>query len=141
MKPSEILRGLADALDAKEKMMRPISMAGALSPRIMPKPMMPSVVDVEVEPDCGCDDSEELAQQPDDIFVPPLQLKLELLKKATGVENIYDTHADEEDNGPVEYPGDQLHPDDYLALEKIKRNAGISPVVLDALGDDEPLDV
>jgi hypothetical protein len=78
MKPSEILRGLADALDAKEKMMRPISMAGALSPRIMPKPMMPSVV--EVEPDCGCDDSEELAQQPDDIFVPPLQLKLELLQ-------------------------------------------------------------
>jgi hypothetical protein len=139
MKPSEILRGLADALDAKEKMMQPISMAGALSPRIMPKTMMPSVAAIEVEPDCGCDDSEELAKQPDDIFVPPLQLKLELLKKATGVENIYD--SDDEEESPVEYPGDQLHPDDYLALEKIKRNAGISPVVLDALGDDEPLDV
>ncbi len=71
-----------------------------------------------------------LAKQPDDLFVPPLQLKLELLKKATDVENIY---ADEEE--------EQQEANSYDELAIIKRNAGISPVALDALGDDEPLDV
>ena len=93
MKPSEILRSLADMLDAKEQ-------------------------------------GPELAKQPDDIFVPPLQLKLELLKKATDVENIY---SDEEE--------EQQAANSYDELDMIKRNAGINPVVLDALGDDEPLDV
>jgi adenine-specific DNA methylase len=95
MKPSEILRSLADMLDAKAK-----------------------------------DQLPTLAKQPDDLFVAPLQLKLELLKKATDVENIY---ADEEE--------EQQEANSYDELAIIKRNAGISPVVLDALGDDEPLDV
>ena len=95
MKPSEILRSLADMIDAKEAEQKP-----------------------------------ELAKQPDDIFVPPLQLKLELLKKATDVENIY---SDEEE--------EQQAANSYDELAMIKRNAGINPVVLDALGDDEPLDV
>lgn len=97
MKPSEILRSLADMLDAKAQEQTP-----------------------------------ELAKQPDDLFVPPLQLKLELLKKATDVENIY---ADEEE---------QQAANSYDELNMIKRNAGLellNPVVLDALGDDEPLDV
>ena len=95
MKPSEILRSLADMLDAKAQEQTP-----------------------------------ELAKQPDDLFVPPLQLKLELLKRATDVENIY---ADEEE--------EQRAANSYDELDMIKRNAGINPVVLDALGDDEPLDV
>ena len=98
MKPSEILRSLADMLDAKARAQTP-----------------------------------ELAKQPDDLFVPPLQLKLELLKKATDVENIY---ADEEE--------EQAEANSYDELAMIKRNAGIrdtNPVVLDALSDDEPLDV
>jgi hypothetical protein len=66
---------------------------------------------------------------PDDIFIPPLQLKLELLKKATGVENVIDD--------PEQGEG-EAH--SYDELDTIKRNAGINPVVLDALGDDEPLD-
>jgi len=71
-----------------------------------------------------------LAQQPDDIFVPPLQLKLELLKKATGVENIYDEESEED-----------MAQHAYNELAAIKKNAGISVVALDAMGDDEPLDV
>ena len=96
MKPSEILRSLADMLAAKEQQ----------------------------------EQTPVLAKQPDDLFVPPLQLKLELLKKATDVENIY---ADEEE--------EQAEANSYDELDMIKRNAGINPVVLDALGDDEPLDV
>jgi hypothetical protein len=96
MKPSEILRSLADMLAAKEE----------------------------------AEQTPVLAKQPDDIFVPPLQLKLELLKKATDVENIY---SDEEE--------EQQAANSYDELDMIKRNAGINPVVLDALADDEPLDV
>ena len=99
MKPSEILRSLADMLAAKEQQ----------------------------------EQTPVLAKQPDDLFVPPLQLKLELLKKATDVENIYADEAEEEREA-----------NSYDELDMIKRNAGIeeiNPVVLDALGDDEPLDV
>jgi hypothetical protein len=125
MKPSEILRNLADMIDARQQSERPIGAPGALSPRIMPKEP-----EVEMVDDCGCDD--ELAQQPDDIMIPPLQLKIELLKKATGVESVYDDEeCDEED--PKSHSYDEL--------ELIKKNAGLNPVVLDALGDDEPLDV
>ena len=79
------------------------------------------------------EESAVLAKQPDDIFVPPLQLKLELLKKATDVENIYSDEAEEEREA-----------NSYDELDMIKKIAGIqdtNPVVLDALGDDEPLDV
>jgi len=96
MKTSEMLRRLADLIDAKEK---------------------------------ESEKSDHLAQQPDDIFIPPLQLKLELLKKATGVENVYDEDANDEESHS------------YDEISVIKKNAGIPVVALDALGDDEPLDV
>jgi len=53
-------------------------------------------------------------------FVPPLQLKIELLKKSVGVDNIYDDTATE--------------------LDHIKKNAGINVVAVDDAGSDEPLD-
>jgi hypothetical protein len=124
MKPSEILRNLADMIDAKQQSERSIGAPGRLSPRIMPQEP-----EVEMADDCGCDD--DLAQQPDDIMIPPLQLKIELLKKATGVESVYDDEEYEEE--PKSHSYDEL--------ELIKKNAGLNPVVLDALGDDEPLDV
>ena len=120
MKPSEILRGLADMIDARQNARKPLGGGGELNPRLLPQASEKSI-----QSDNG------LAQQPDDVFVPPLQLKIELLKKATGVENIYDDPEEEEGEGSHHYD----------ELEHIKRNAGINPTVLDALGDDEPLDV
>ena len=119
MKPSEILRNLADMIDAKEQS---LSQPGALAPEIQPTEPVSTV-----EP---TGDGSGLAQQPDDIFIPPLQLKLELLKKATGVENVYDDPKNEQDPS-----------NSYDELAHIKRNAGINVVAIDALGDDEPLDV
>jgi hypothetical protein len=113
MNTSDILRKLADYIDAQQQ------------PETT-EITQPEEVAV-VEP--GGDGS-GLAQQPDDIMIPPLQLKIELLKKATGVENVYD-EPDSEDEDQHSYD----------ELEHIKRNAGISVVALDALGDDEPLDV
>ena len=121
MKPSEILRSLADMIDARQQAVNPMSEPGALSPSIQPA--------IQVEPE---HEDNGLAHQPDDIFVPPLQLKIELLKKATGVDNIY---ADEEEENQA---------NSYDELNMIRKNAGLEllhPVVLDALGDDEPLDV
>lgn len=57
-------------------------------------------------------------------FIPPLQQKLELLKKAVGVQSAYD----QDSNGV---------PDE---LDAIKKNAGINPAVVQIASDDEPLD-
>ena len=117
------MRDLADLIDAKQH--------GQDHTEANPQV---SGVDYEPEDSSGSDIEGEsgLAQQPDDVFIPPLQLKIELLKKATGVESVYDDEGDEDET--------QHHYDDLAA---IKRNAGIDvgPAVLDALGDDEPLDV
>jgi hypothetical protein len=117
MKLSDIMRDLADIIDAKQEQTK-------ANPQI-------ASVDYESEDGSGAEGDSGLAQQPDDVFIPPLQLKIELLKKATGVESVYDDSEECET---------QHHYDDLAA---IKRNAGIdtNPVVLDALGDDEPLDV
>ena len=71
-------------------------------------------------------DQEEQAQSQeptptDDIgvMVPPLQQKIEILKKSQGMENVYD-----------EQPADEL--------DLIKRNAGIA--VITAAEEDEPFE-
>ena len=100
MKPSEILRSLADMIDAKQALR---SQPGALPSGIQPAPS-------EEVPELGDGDGSGLAQQPDDLFIPPLQLKLELLKKANGVDNIFDN--EEESNS------DQ-------GIDRLKKLAGI----------------
>lgn len=113
---SQLFRQLADLIDAKQQQSEPQD--------------VPSV-DYLDEPSSGeHHDASGEAEQPDDLFVPPLQLKMELLKKAVGVENIYDDGQEDED---------EQH--SYNELDAIKRNAGlINPVVMSELGDDEPLE-
>lgn len=102
MKISDILRDLADKLEDVE--------TNDSSPQNRP--------DQEEEP-------------PLDTMVPPLQQKLELLKRSVGINNVFDgTNIDKtEDHGGKE-------------LEIIKRHAGITPntAAIMALSDDEPLD-
>jgi hypothetical protein len=66
-----------------------------------------------------------------EIFLPPLQQKQELLKKAVGVENVYD------DGTPEQAVEEEQQEDE---LDRIKRSAGINAVVVSELGDNEPLD-
>ena len=114
MKIVDVLRKLADTIDQyggdqaqpDEKIVNPANM-----------------IAVDTGDDCGCNDGDK-AEQPDDIMVPPMQLKLELLKKAVGVENIYD----DGDNGT-----DGMDSDDDLA--RMKQLAAIMNA-----SDDEPLD-
>jgi hypothetical protein len=67
-------------------------------------------------------------------MVPPLQLKLELLKRAVGVNNIYDTERADETHDAADTGTDEL--------DIIKKNAGIAPqaVIISAAGDDDPFD-
>jgi hypothetical protein len=68
------------------------------------------------------------------VFVPPLQAKIELLKKAVDVDSIYDQAGPDED-----LTGHGADNEDDIA--RMKKMAGIHPVVADEGASDEPLDV
>ena len=58
-----------------------------------------------------------------ELFIAPLQQKIELLKRAVGVDNFYDKQHGEEDE-----------------LEQILKIAGVPTATIFDAGDDEPLD-
>lgn len=121
MRASEILRGLADLIAAAEQ--------GSGENQMGQTPETPNhaeltavKVDHEDQTDKG------------GVFVPPLQAKIELLKKSVNVDNVYDQGGPEE-----ELTG---HGDDNDELGQIKQLSGIKNVVATAeAADDEPLDV
>jgi len=126
MKISDIFRKLADVIDQEQN-------PGAPDPRLQNPAVLAAVdagpygdgVDAPDNADAGADD---------DVFVPPLQLKLELLKRAVGVDNIYDEGEPRADD--VEQPHDHGHGHDHMdELARMKQLAAINMI-----GDDEPLD-
>ena len=106
MKAAEILRKLADMIDThSDEGSRPTN----------------SVQHAELAPvDVDNTDNTETTT-----FIAPLQAKLELLKKATGVGSAYDQEDCDE------------QPDE---LEVIKQNAGIPVVAVSEMADDEPFE-
>jgi cobalamin biosynthesis protein CbiG len=64
----------------------------------------------------ACDDERTDDAQP--MMMPPQTQKLELLKKAVGVESQYDDDCEEDE------------------IAELKRRAGINPAAIDALGDE-----
>jgi hypothetical protein len=98
MKMADVLRNLADKLDSIDGSTGDAPKQNRLSP----------VGDV---PSGDTDSS---------IMVPPLQAKLEILKKSEGLPNVYDGEGDDE-------------------LAAIKKNAGLTAAQHEA-ADDEPLD-
>lgn len=84
-------------------------------------------------------EGQELAREPDDLFVPPLQQKIELLKKAVGVENIYD--EDQQARAEEEEAARQVTPEEEDELARMKRAAGIpAAAVIQELSNDEVFD-
>ena len=110
MKASEILRKLADVIDSAE--------GGELA---QPEPHRAHHPNVRVALAPAEQPAAEQPQVAVTTFVPPLQTKIELLKKAVDVDSIYDQGGDE--------------------LQQMKKMAGINPVVADEAAGDEPLDV
>ena len=82
------------------------------------------------------------SEDPEDLFLPPLQMKMELLKKAVGVENVYDDVTNDAQQDPEEVgdAGAQQDSGFEQELAKIKKSAGLNAVVVSELSDDEPLE-
>lgn len=109
MNIAEILRRLADTIDQQAN-----PATSQFSPTAAGTP-----VETPKNQDAGADD---------EIMVPPLQLKVELLKRAVGVDNIYDSARSDEVSGN----------EDELAA--IKRIAGVPVAAVSEMANDEVLD-
>lgn len=80
----------------------------------------------------GTPDTDKSDQEPPlDTMVPPLQQKMELLKRAVDIDNVFDgTSVDKTTNGQ-----------DYKSeIASIQKNAGVPTAAIMALTDEEPLD-
>jgi hypothetical protein len=108
MRASEILRDLADLIDSAEQRDVPDQLSTTNMAQVVPV----SKHTPNTEEPQSAQDSE--------VFVPPLQAKIEILKKSVGLDNVYDKGGDE--------------------LSQMKKMAGIAPAVTDEAASDEPLD-
>ena len=115
MRAAEILRQMADMIDAKSQ---------------------------PAEPHQHDHSANDLIPVPTDVFLPPLQGKYELLKKAVGVENEFDENVDELANNPEasNYRVTPMEPAEQDALERMKKAAGVNALITHELSDDEPLE-
>lgn len=128
MRASEILRKLADVIDSAEGggMSNSQQAIQSVAPQTVPPQAQRAELVAVAVPN---DDNTEAGT-----FVPPLQAKIELLKKAVDVDSIYDQ------GGPDEQMTGQGD-DNEDELSQMKKRAGIHPVVADEAASDEPLDV
>ena len=134
MKIADILRTLAANLEHAQ--------GGAPDPRIQNPGQLIDVA-VVAEPADGDIDNKTASgndANPEDLFLPPLQQKQELLKKAVGVENVYD------DGTPAEkYEAEKATEDDMTQerddiVDRIKKLSGVPTAAIQELSNDGPLD-
>lgn len=124
MKISDVLRHMADAIDRQEDPGRPDD--SIQNPAELSQINAGEPVDSVDNQDAGADD---------DVMVPPLQLKLELLKRAVGVDNVYDDQRADEIEG-----SDCGCDDGSLELNRIKQMAGIPVAAVSEMADDDIID-
>jgi hypothetical protein len=120
MKIADVLRQVADAIEQQENPAAPdqqIQNPAQLSPTAAG-----TEVDAPCNQDLGADDA---------VMIPPLQLKTELLKKAVGVDSVFDAG---------EPRADQAHDNQPDELDIIRRHAGVPVAAISELSDDEPLE-
>ena len=114
MRASEILRSLIDIIAQEEE----TELSGGMNIPYNTDTIVPTQQSLGLmQPAFPADSEEEIVSDETGIFVPPLQQKLELMKKAQGVESVYDEEPEDE-------------------LEVMKRAAGIMSIF--TLDDDEP---
>jgi hypothetical protein len=130
MKIADILRTLANNLDHAE--------GGTPDPRIQ-NPA--ELIDVAVVADSDSSPNGVTAagndREPENLFLPPLQQKQELLKKAVGVENVYD---DGQPANPSDENAQAPDPEAEDILDRIKRMAGVPVAAIQELSNDEVFD-
>ena len=131
MKIADILRTLANNLEHAE--------GGTPDPRIQNPG---ALIDVDIvagaekpSPNGTTDAGND--REPEGLFLPPLQQKQELLKKAVGVENVYD---DGRPSDATDENAEAPTPEEEDVLEKIKRMAGVPVAAIQELSNDEVFD-
>jgi hypothetical protein len=134
MRIADILRTLANNLEHAE--------GGTPDPRIQNPGQL---IDVEVVANAEADQPSPNGttaagndREPEDLFLPPLQQKQELLKKAVGVENVYD------DGTPAEQH-EQEQQEDMSAerqdiVDRIKQLSGVPTAAIQELSNDDVFD-
>jgi hypothetical protein len=145
MKIADILRRLADNIDARAPGATPdpgIQNTAHLA--VVPSGQnVVGVVSNEVEkPSPNGTTPSGNDRDPEDLFLPPLQQKQELLKKAVGVENVYDDggpeeqeQADEESEGEEDLSNVQQD-----IVDRIRQLSGVPTAAIQELSNDAVLD-
>lgn len=139
MKISDILRMAADAFDGRAQGAAPdeqIQNPAELVDVAIAQEPVEVVANAEEKPSPNGTTPAGNDKEPEELFLPPLQQKQELLKKAVGVENIYDDGrpGDEGDaNADAPTPEEDL-------LQRIKRMAGVPVAAVQELSNDEVFD-
>ena len=111
MKMADILRNLADELDGED------AQDGEDTGR--PRNTAPTGDHFQQDVDDGADsDNGDVELDPSPVLLPPLQAKLEILKKSAGVDSFYDETTDE--------------------LSNIKKLTGIKAVMQHEADNDDP---
>jgi hypothetical protein len=125
MKSSEILGALRDLVDKIAQ--------DDVTPAVNVYPAEKRFVSVEVPKtpeDLAVTEKDK--ELPLDTMVPPLQQKIELLKRAVDIDNVFDgTPIDKTTNSQEDYKSE---------IATIQKNAGVPTAAIMALTDDEPLD-
>jgi hypothetical protein len=124
MKASEILHGLADLLAG-------IETGQSAETQAAPQIAQPQASLTPVQPD-NTDGTNNTT------MVPPLQQKIELLKKSLNVDNEFDQGFDQ-----IDQEQESRTPADGSDLERMKQMAGIKPQQVAAqqeLANDDPID-
>jgi cell wall-associated NlpC family hydrolase len=130
MRVADILRTLANNLEHAE--------GGAPDPRIQnPAELIDVAVVANAEkasPNGTTASGND--REPEELFLPPLQQKQELLKKAVGVENIYDdgTASDQEEQQ------DDMSAEREDIVDRIKQLSGVPTAAIQELSNDEVFD-
>lgn len=121
MKIADVLRRLADIADREDSAGRPDEKLQ--NPAALAAVDVGLAVDAPDNQDAGADD---------DVMIPPLQLKTELLKRAVGVDNVYDV------DGPRADQAHENQADNEIAM--LKHRAGIPVAAVMELDNEELTD-
>jgi hypothetical protein len=113
-------------MDAAELIRKLIDVLSQINQQQQPNHAQLTVV-AQPEPQNPFPEDEHTNDETGGVMVPPLQQKMELLKKMAGVDSVYD----QGDNG-------EESPEDELSI--IKRNAGIPIMVSVASEDNDALE-
>jgi len=134
MKIADILRTLAANLEHAQ--------GGAPDPRIQNPAQMIDVVAVadtdETSPNGTTDSGNDKA--PENTFLPPLQQKQELLKKAVGVENVYDDGGPEHQHAEETAEEDDMTAERQDIVDRIKQLSGVPRAAIQELSNDDVFD-